>query len=94
MQAKSTYKKYEDYLDNADDLLRYSLKLTAKTNELIPSVMEHALLGTDLNFREFFRESSEEEVLTKINYILDKFTKSSFFKKKKLFNDIRKQFKQ
>lgn len=90
-QAKDQYLKYEAYLDNSEDLLNYTLTFFHKAIELVDKVIEGATVGSKIDFRSHFKLEGGVEIETNLKRILEKFTRSQFLTKKKLFLDIKKR---
>jgi hypothetical protein len=87
-KAKDTYKKYEAYLDNTEDLLNHAILYFQKTADLAHRVMDNALLGNSFDIKEHFVFENKDELDTNIRNILGKFAKSGFLSKKKLFLEV------
>lgn len=87
-KAKDMYKKYEAYLDNSEDLLNHAILYFQKTSDLAHRVMDNALLGNSFDIKEHFLFENKDELDANIRTILNKFGKSGFLTKKKLFLDV------
>lgn len=90
-QAKDQYKKYENYLDNAEDLLNYSLTYFDCLHEMIQGSLDAILLDNKIDLNCYFDYENKTTVENNIRSIVDRFSKSQFLSKKKLFMDIKKK---
>ena len=90
-QAKDQYKKYENYLDNAEDLLNYVLTYFDCTNEMMHGTLEAMLLGNKVDPGAYFEYENKTANENNVRAIVDRFARSQFLNKKKLFVDIKKK---
>ncbi len=92
-RAKKQYKKYESYLDNSEDLLNFCLENTKKALDLVPMLLENALLRNPFDVKKHVEESTSIEEKENVNSIVKKFSKSEFLLKKNLFVDVKTKMK-
>ena len=90
-QAKEQYRKYDSYLDNAEELLNYTAVIANQAFEIIDAIFSNAILAVEFDFASTFKSDHSVETDTKIKKIIEKFSKSEFLKKKKLFLDLPKK---
>lgn len=90
-QAKEQYKKYENYLDNAEDLLNYVLQNYECVVEMAHGAMDSVLLGNKVELGAYFDYENKAAVDTNVKAVIDRFSRSQFLAKKKLFVDIKKR---
>jgi len=90
-QAKEQYKKYENYLDNAEDLLNYTLTYFNCLHEMIQGTLDSVLLENKVELNSYFDYENKTATENNIKAIVDRFSKSQFLTKKKLFIDIKKK---
>lgn len=90
-QAKDQYKKYENYLDNSEDLLNYALTYFDRLHEMIQGSLDALLLGNKIELKGYFDYENKAATENNIRTIVDLFSKSQFLSKKKLFVDVKKR---
>jgi len=90
-QAKDQYRKYDSYLDNAEEVLNYTTHVANQAFEVIDAIFSNAILAVEFDFAATFKPEQSIETETKIKKIIEKFSKSDFLKKKKLFLDLQKK---
>ena len=52
--TKNSLKKYEGYLDNAQDLVNYLIQMVRKEAETSKAIIEKAFVGQSFNIKEFY----------------------------------------
>jgi len=90
-QAKDQYKKYENYLDCAEDLLNYTLIYFKCLHDMIHATLDSALLDNKVNLNSYFDYENKTAIENNVKTIIERFSKSQFLEKKKLFVDIKKK---
>lgn len=90
-QAKDQYKKYENYLDNAEDLLNYTLQYFGYMTDMIHGSLEAMLLGSKADPAAYFDYDNKTANENNVKAIIERFSRSQFLNKKKLFVDIKKK---
>lgn len=90
-QAKDQYKKYENYLDNAEDLLNYTLEYLSCMGEAAHGALDAMLLGNKVELSPFFDYENKATTENNVKAVIDRFSRSQFLNKKKLFVDIKKK---
>lgn len=87
-KAKDTYRKYEAYLENAEDAVVFAWTFALGTLDLIDHVFESLIRESETDLAVFFRRDLSEEADAKRKAAIDKLSKSEFLRKRKLFLDI------
>lgn len=90
-QAKEQYKKYENYLDNAEDLLNYALQYLGCMTDATHGALESMLMESKVELGGYFEYENKAETENNVRAVLDRFSRSQFLTKKKLFVDIKKR---
>ena len=90
-QAKEQYRKYESYLDNTEDLVNYALLYFNCLHDMVQGALDSVLLDNKIELNSYFDYDNKIATENNIKAILDKFSKSQFLTKKKLFIDIKKK---
>ena len=90
-QAKEQYRKYENYLDNAEDLLDYALTYFNCLHEMVEGTLDAVLLEGKVELSGYFNYENKAAAENNVKTIVERFSKSQFLNKKKLFVDIKKR---
>lgn len=91
--TKNSLKKYEGYLDNAQDLVNYLIQMVRKEAETCKAIIEKAFVGQPFNIKEFYQSLESEEENMQFKNALTKITKSQMLKKKDLFRGVDERIK-
>ena len=83
--TKSTLKKYETYLDYAEDVINYIFTLYQRENELSQAMLENAYQSEAFSVRDFIKERQNEEDEQTFKNALSRIAKSGMLKSKNLF---------
>ena len=89
-KAKDTYKKYDSYLENAEDAVYFAWSFALVSVDLIDQTFENLIRESQFDFQNHFKKQNSEEIEFKRKNSIEKIAKSEFLKKKKLFTDIGK----
>lgn len=87
-KAKETYRKYDAYLESAEEAINFSWTFALATLDLIDHIFENLIREADTDLTAFFKQGFNEETDAKRKAAIDKLVKSEFLKKKKLFLDL------
>lgn len=89
-KAKETYRKYDAYLENAEDAVNYAWFFALGTLDLMDHIFENLIRESPTDLNGFFRKEIDEEAESQRKASIEKLSKSEFLKKKKLFLEISK----
>ena len=59
--TKNSLKKYETYLDCAEDLVNYLTKTVRRETEISKAIMENAFVGQPFDVKQFSKSLESEE---------------------------------
>ena len=94
-QAKDQYRKYEEYLEGAEDVINYTAIHTQRALGLLEATLDGVLLGSSFTLADFrdFEESKVgvPELETRARSVLERFSNSDFLKRKKLFLNLKQK---
>ena len=90
-QAKDQYKKYENYIDSAEDLLNYALQYLSCMSEAAHGALDAMLLGSKVDLAAYFDYENKVTSENNVKAVIDRFSRSQFLNKKKLFVDVKKK---
>lgn len=90
-QAKEQYKKYENYLDNAEDLLSYALQYIECSGSMMHGALDSMIMGNKVELNGYFEYENKAATENNIRTVIDRFSRSQFLNKKKLFVDVKKK---
>jgi hypothetical protein len=87
-KARDTYRKYDAYLENAEDAVLFAWTFALGTLDLIDHIFESLIRESETDLTAFFRKDINEEADNKRKNSIEKLAKSEFLKKKRLFLEI------
>lgn len=87
-KARETYRKYDAYLENAEDALFFAWTFALGTLDLIDHIFESLIRESETDLAAFFRKDINEEADSKRKNSIEKLARSEFLKKKKLFLEV------
>ena len=94
-QAKDQYRKYEEYLEGAEDVALYAAVHARRALGLLEASLDGALLGSPFALADFRDpEESREggpELEARARAVLGRFAGSDFLKRKKLFLNLKQR---
>lgn len=92
-QTKDQYKRYEVYLKHSEELLEYCLFHFNKSAELSHKIIESITTREKVDFKALFSLEGNAGLKKSFTSAVDKFSRSQFLAKKKLFVNIKKRLK-
>lgn len=90
-QSTDQYKRYEVYLKNSEELLNYCLIFFNRSAELNHKIIDCGFLRSKIDFQEHFSEEGKLKPNSAVNTAIDKFSRSQFLAKRKMFINIKKR---
>lgn len=91
-QAKETYRKYEEYLAQAEDSVRYFRSVIAASWELAEKLIDAATIGSSFSVKDFWAQSLNKNESFSSEKALERLAKSSNLAKKNLFKEANVQY--
>lgn len=89
-KAKETYRKYDAYLENAEDAINYAWFFALGTLDLMDHIFENLIRESPADLNGFFKREIDEEAEGQRKASIEKLSRSEFLRKKKLFLEIGK----
>ena len=91
-QAKETYRKYEEYLTQAEDSVRFFRMVIAASWELAEKLIDAATIGASFSVKDFWAQSLNKTEAFNSEKALERLAKSSNLAKKNLFKEANVQY--
>lgn len=86
--TKNSLKKYEQYLDCTEDVIKFLISQLKREGELAQALLENAYVSQSFEVKGFLKGLQSEEENEILKSALNKISKSSMLKSKGLFQNL------